>query len=498
MWKHGRTHNSLPALGQSHGGIKLSFRINNNISAMGALRNLNSTQEAFSTSVQRLSTGLRINNAADDPAGLIASEKFRSQIGGLDQAIKNSQDGINFSKTAEGALGEMNKLLNDARTLAVASANSATLSSAQVAANQQQLTSIATSLTRISTNTAFGSKKLLDGSAGTTSAVTNSSTVASLSIGGTFNGATLSSNSTVTLATVTAGTQATTSATATFTALTSTVANAGSFTLNGVSFSATTSTTAQDIINNVNAASSQTGVTAAFTGSGISFSSTSYGSAAKLNLTDANGVVLSSAGSASTAGTNASATVTVGGTTVNFTGGQNGNDGLTLSDADGNNLKLTVNGNVTSATAAAVGQVVAGSSTFQIGGNAGQTASLSLGNFGASNLGTGAVSGLSMANLDLTSASGATSALSVIDKAIDDVSKARGDIGNFQRNVLESNVRSLGVSKENLTATESSIRDTDVAAEMTNYTKLQILQQAGLSVLGQANSGPQSVLSLLR
>ena len=103
-----------------------------------------------------------------------------------------------------------------------------------------------------------------------------------------------------------------------------------------------------------------------------------------------------------------------------------------------------------------------------------------------------------MSNLDLTSASGATNALKVIDKAIDDVSKGRGNIGNFQRNILESNIRNLGVAKENLQASESSIRDTDIAAEMTMYTKYQILSQAGLSVLGQANSGPQSVLSLIR
>ncbi len=476
----------------------MSFRINNNISAMGALRNLNSTQEMFSGSVQRLSTGLRINSAADDPAGLIGSEQMRSQIGGLDQAVKNSQDAVNYSKTAEGALSEMNKLLNDARTLAVASANSATLSTSQIAANQQQLSSIASSITRISANTQFGTRMLLDGSAGTTSSVTDSTKLSSLSIGGVYGGVSLAANSTVTLTSVTAGTQATAAATGSFAFLTSTVANAGSFTLNGVSFSATTATTAQDVINSVNAASDQTGVTASFTGSGISFASTEYGSAAKVNLTDANGVVLSAAGSVSSAGTNASATVTVGGATVNFTGGQGGRDGLTLQDADGNTFKLTVNGNTTSATPTGVGQVVASTSTFQLGANAGQTASLSLGNFAASSLGQGAVSGLNLSNLDLSSAAGATSALKVIDKAIDDVSRGRGNIGNFQRNVVESNIRNLGIAKENLQASESSIRDTDIAEEMSKYTKLQILSQAGLSVLGQANSGPQSVLSLIK
>ena len=129
-------------------------------------------------------------------------------------------------------------------------------------------------------------------------------------------------------------------------------------------------------------------------------------------------------------------------------------------------------------------------SQFQIGSNSGQTASLSIGNFSASTLGISA--------LDLTSASGASTALTAIDTAIDTVTKARGDIGSFQRNTLESNIRSLGIAKENLSATESTIRDTDVASEMTNFTKLQILQQAGMSMLAQANSAPQSVLSLLR
>jgi flagellin len=100
--------------------------------------------------------------------------------------------------------------------------------------------------------------------------------------------------------------------------------------------------------------------------------------------------------------------------------------------------------------------------------------------------------------MDLTSAAGAAAAMAAIDTAIETVTRARGDIGSFQRNVLESNVRSLGVAKENLAATESTIRDTDVAEEMTNYTKLQILQQAGMSMLAQANAAPQSVLSLLR
>jgi len=139
-----------------------------------------------------------------------------------------------------------------------------------------------------------------------------------------------------------------------------------------------------------------------------------------------------------------------------------------------------------------------GQSIFQIGANAGQTTSLSLANYSAANLGVGSVAGKTIANIDLLSQASATDAIKVIDKAIVDISEARGRIGNFQRNVLESNNRSLGVARENLSATESSIRDVDIANEMTMYTKLQILQQSGLAVLAQANSGPQAVLALLR
>jgi flagellin len=145
-----------------------------------------------------------------------------------------------------------------------------------------------------------------------------------------------------------------------------------------------------------------------------------------------------------------------------------------------------------------MGQVIAQDSSFQIGFLAGTTANLALRNMSAGQLGSGVVSGLTVNNLDVTTSAGAQSALSVLDKAIDEVSQMRGRIGNFQRNVLESNNRTLASMKENLSNSESSIRDLDVAQEMTTYTKLQVMQQAGMSMLGQANQAGQSVLSLLR
>ncbi|MFN8218945.1 MAG: flagellin [Fimbriimonadales bacterium] len=481
----------------------MSFRINTNVAAMNALRNVGETASAFNSSISKLSTGMRINNAADDPAGLIISENFRSQISSMDQALRNNQDAINFAKTAEGALDEVNKLLRDARSLAVASGNSGTLTADQLQANQSQLNSIISSINRVSSDTQFGTKKLLDGSAGVVAAVTNGTNFAGMSISGTFNGSALTTNAAVTVNVTTAADKAAV-ASQTF-AFGTTTMSAGSFTINGSTFTTSATDTVNDVVNRINAASGQTGVHADYTtGGAITLSQTSYGSNFRVDLADANGVLLSSAGSASDTGADAVASVTIdtngatagGLATVTFTGGRYGQSALRLSDADGNSITLTEGGNTTGSVLA--GQVSVGSAQFQIGANANQTTMLSLGNFAASQLGSGIVSGKNMSNLDVTSSSGATDALKVIDAAIAEVSKSRGNLGSFQRNVVESNIRSLGVAKENLSATESTIRDVDIAQEMTNFTKLQILQQSGLSVLAQANAAPQSILSLLR
>lgn len=477
-----------------------TFRVNTNITAMNALRNLGNTNNEFGMSINKLSTGLRINSAADDPAGLIVSEAFRAQISGIDQAMRNNQDAINFAKTAEGALDEVNRLLRDARSLAVASGNSATLTDAQKQANQAQLSSIASSITRISTQTQFGTKKLLDGSSGTYAASTSGANVSAMSFSGVFNGQAVTTNSVITLSSVSAATKASLTGTRTFAAATTTMANAGSFTVNGVTFSVATTDTVGDVLARINNAGEQTGVTASWAANaGFTLTSNAYGASAKVDLIDSNGILRAAAGTQSSTGADASADVTIdidgAGTlaTVTFDKGS----GLTLRDRDGNVIELTVAGNGTAA-GGAWGQVNVGQSIFQIGANAGQTTSLSLQNYSATNLGIGSVAGKNLGNIDLLSQSSSTDALKVIDRAIQDISEARGRIGNFQRNVLESNNRSLAVSRENLASTESSIRDVDVASEMTTYTKLQILQQSGLSVLAQANAGPQAVLSLLR
>jgi flagellin len=471
---------------------------------MNALRNVGATGMEFAKSITKLSTGLRINSAADDPAGLIISENFRAQISGIDQAIRNNQDAVNFAKTAEGSLDEVSRLLRDARSLAVAAGNTGTLSSTQIQANQSQLNSIISSISRIAEQTQFGTKKLLDGSAGVQASVTSSANIGNMYFGGSFNNAAIVTNSLVTVTVSTAATRASLTGSVTFASATTTV-SAGTFSINGRSFTTSAAMTAQDVVNMINNASGTTGVSADFAaGAGITLNATRFGSVGNFSLSDANGVI-NAAGTASATGTDALANVvidangsTAGGlATVTFTGGRNGNHGLMLTDQAGNSIILTETGNATTAAFTA-GNLSVGTSNFQVGANAGQTANLSLGNFAASELGKNIVSGKNMSNLDITTATGATDALAVIDSAISEIARARGEIGSFQRNIIDSNIRALGVARENLSATESSIRDTDIAQEMTNFTKIQILQQAGLAVLAQANSMPQMVLSLLQ
>jgi flagellin len=459
----------------------MSFRINTNLSAMNALRSLGSTATEMAKASNRLSTGMRINSGADDPSGLIASESYRAQIKGMDAALRNNQDALNYAKTAEGGLDETARLLNEARSLAIANGNS-TLDAAQKQANQTQLNNILSSIDRVSSNTQFGSLKLLNGSAGTNASVIAGATFSKASFGGNFGTGSISSNGTAQVQVTTVAETANVTGTITYTAATSAV-NAGTFSLNGRTFTVGAGATRDSVLAQINAASEETGVTASLSGNAFRFDSVAYGSSARVDLVDTNGL-FAAAGASSDTGVNAVASVTLSGQTVTFNQG----NGLELRDTNGNSITLTAAGNVAATTANAV-RVNAGASTFQIGGNAGQTASLSLGNFSASSLG---VSGLNITGTDMSSA------INAIDSAITTVSTARGNIGSFMRNTIESNVRSLGVAKENLMATDSAIRDIDVAQEMTNFTRLQILQSSGMSVLAQANSAPQAVLQLLR
>jgi flagellin len=194
-----------------------------------------------------------------------------------------------------------------------------------------------------------------------------------------------------------------------------------------------------------------------------------------------------------------SVTTTSGVQTTQFTGGQGpGESGLKLSDSYGNTILLSENGNTSITAPTQVGTLTSGSLRFQIGADADQSVQFSMPVVFANSLGTGAVSGASLNDLDVTSQQGASDAIRIIDAAVTQLAQMRGELGSFQKNFLESTSRSLEVARENLTATESSIRDANMAEEITTYTRLQILQNTGMSVLAQANQAPQNILQLLR
>jgi flagellin len=290
----------------------MSLRINNNVESLNAHRHLINNDKQLSKSIERLSSGQKINRGADSPASLVISEGMRAQIGSLQQATDNNEAAISLVQTAEGALNEVSKLLVDMRQRAVSAANLGINDQNSVNASQKEIENALEAIDRISNNTQFGSKNLLDGSA---------------------------------------------------------------------------------------------------------------------------------------------------------------------LDADGNPLV-----------------------SFQIGANQGQIASVSLPNVATSQLAVGVSndSGFaSLADLDVTTGQGAEDAMGVIDKAIEEIAVARGDLGAFQKNTLESNLTSLRIASENMTAAESTIRDADMAVELAAFTRNQIMTQSATAQLAQANAMPKNVMALL-
>jgi flagellin len=473
---------------------------------MNALYNLGNTSNAVSTSIERLSSGLRINNASDDPSGLIISEGLKAQIGGVNQAISNAQDANNLMKTAEGGLSQVNSLLDSIRQLALHAANTGVNNSTAVQADQTQIKSALDSIDRIAQQTQFGNKNLLDGTAGVSATVTNTAKLTGINIGGTFAGAaTQAGNVSVTV--TQSASRATDVGTAIYASTSSlisqvnggTTGTGGTMVLNGQSIQVNANDTVQSMLDKINNLASTTGVSAqAVTASGgiaIELVQNNYGSQFKINYAESG--TIASMGTVS-AGVDAVASVQLGTATATFTGGQStGASGLQLTDTNGNSILLSEAGNSV-ASLGSVAMVSQGSLQFQIGANAGQSVQFSLGNMAASQLGTTAVAGLNLRNIDVTTAQGATNAISVVDQAIQQVSVLRAQMGAFQTNILNSAISSLGVSAQNLSSSESQIADTNVAQEVVNLTKNQILQQAGMSVLSQANQAPQQVLKLLQ
>jgi flagellin len=371
----------------------MGMQINTNIGALNAYRNLSATQSNLDKSLEKLSSGLRINRAADDAAGLAISEGLRSQVGGLKVAARNAQDGISVVQTAEGALGETHSILQRLRDLAVQAANDSNNGAARtnIANEAGQLVE---ELDRIATSTNFNGTKLLDGSAGTLNFQVGANGDAASKIAVDLSGANVS-------------------------------------------------TVASNLTNGLYSLTATT-TPATATGNWV--------------FTQAGGTQV---------------TVAMGAVDATRTNGDIA-DTLNASAAFSANFAAKVDSNgaleVTSKT---------GSGAITVTGT-GYTS------------GTGAAGSLSF-----SSHAGAQAAISAIDVQISTISTARANLGAVQ-NRFESAINTINVATENLTASESRIRDTDMASEMVEFTRSQILSQAGVAMLAQAKSAPQSVLQLLQ
>jgi flagellin len=458
--------------------------INHNLGAMNANRNMGINASNANKSMEKLSSGLRINKAGDDAAGLAISEKMRGQIRGLDQASANAQDGISMIQTAEGALNETSSILQRMRELAVQSSNG-TATDDDRKAIQAEVTQLSSEIDRIGETTQFNTKNLLDGSQGkavTTTAATNTDIVSAKAIGASVD----NGNYSLTVANVT-GSGAVLNTTGSGSALTgddvtlditSTTANAGqTYTISwDDGNSATAAITLKDASGTAIAtiAADMTSATALNFGTGAY----KFDLAAAINTDGAGSVTFRTEMEADYTVTNS------GGVATAITNQVSTNGEIELA-----NFRITVDKGLTAGTDA-TGLAVSGNDIeFQIGANENQTTKLAISDMRSAALG--------VANLDVDDQTNAKTAITTVDAAIKSVSEERGKLGALQ-NRLEHTISNLGTSSENLTSAESRIRDVNMAKEMSTFSKNNILSQAAQAMLAQANQQPQQVLQLLR
>lgn len=468
-------------------------RINTNISSMIASKVLGNQNLSLQQSLQRLSTGLRINNGKDDPAGLIASELLRSEKNAIGAALTNVARANNVVGAAEGGLDEVNKLLTEMEDLVDRSSNEAGISEDERAANQLQIDSILSSINRIAGNTEFQGKKLLSGELDyTTSGVSSSNFVdVDITSARMAEGATRS-----VIVQVTASAQRaalTYAASATGTGIT-TLEVAGKLGTENVSFASGTSIAA--VASAINQVKDLTGVSATVTSAtGLTFNSVEFGSKQFVSVSAIQGTFSLAGGVSKDFGVDAS--VLINGTSA---------------DVDGVHAKLTSSVLAVDLTLSDTFGTTPGTSSFDVtGGGADFMISPRLNLNGLASLGVRAVNTSNLGNFQngylSTLGSGQTNSLAsgnfftaqrILRDAQSQVASLRGRLGAFQKDTLTTTANALNITLENTTAAESSIRDTDFATETSNLTRSQILVQSATNVLRLANQQPQSILALLQ
>jgi flagellin len=464
-------------------------RINTNVPSLIAQRTLGRNNDTLNVSLERLSTGLKINRGSDDPSGLIASENLRAEKSGIEAGIKNAERASNIIGTAEGGLSEINSLLNEVQSLISEAANSGGLSNDEISANQLQVDSILNTINRLAGSTSFQGQKLLDGSLDYTTGDIASATITNVRV----NGARLAdgADKTVTVAVVASGDVARTGYTGGALATNATIEISGNGGSEQVSF--LSGATVSSIAESVNSIKDATGVSATVSGTALRFNSTAYGSSQFVSVKAVSGTFAVSTAK----DTGLDATVTVN-------GAQAETDGLSVKLRTANlDVEFDLTNDLNVAAASTSFDITGGGASFSIGAKVTEQAkaglgiaSVSTGNLGNDTLGY--LSTLASGKTNDLNSGNLTTSQKILSKSITQVSQLRGRLGAFQKFELGSTVNSLGVALENTSAAESAIRDTDFAEETSRLTRSQILSQAASSILSQANAAPQAALSLLR
>ncbi|HEY7087399.1 MAG TPA: flagellin [Tepidisphaeraceae bacterium] len=462
-------------------------RINTNVSSLIAQRVLNTNEEALNKSLERLSTGLKINSGGDNPAGLIASENLRAEKTGISQAIDNANRASNIIGTAEGGLNEVSSLLTELQSLVSASANSGGLSNEEVQANQLQVDSILSTINRIAQSTAFQGKKLLNGNYAYTTSGVNSTSFDNVQV----NAARVPDGGSVNVVVQITASAQTGKITYTGGALNGnvTIEVAGNTGTEQLSFSS--STTVSSIAAAINSVKTATGVSATISGGNLAVNSIAYGADQFVSLKTIAGTF--SPSTTKDYGRNAAVTINgaqaqASGKSISF---RNSNLDIEFDLDSTFNKAGTGSFNVTGGGATfALGEKVTEADKASIG-----IASVSTGSLGDST--NGYLSALASGGTAALDSNNLSTAQSIVDKAIKQVSQLRGRLGAFQKFTIGSTINSLGIAFENASAAESAIRDTDFAQETANLTRNQILAAAATTVLAQANASPQAALTLL-
>ncbi|MDL0430134.1 flagellin [Marinobacter sp. TBZ242] len=480
----------------------MALGINTNVASLSAQNQLNSSQRLNDQALERLSSGLRINSAKDDAAGLAISTRFQSQISGLNVAQRNANDGISLAQTAEGALDELTNIAQRIRDLAVQSSNDTNSTSDRAALNEE-VSQLVEEADRIAQTTQFNNQNILNGGLAELQFQVGANAGQTISVSG-VDASANALGSTVLGSETALGTAVDTAGLATGDVLT---VNGKTFEVNDADDSADFSFDSVDsLVDAINSAD---------------FGSAPQVSANQLDTTSAKVAGFNS-------GAAGAAAVTINGIDISLNDGAGTPTNLTTdaavekinekslltgvtAEADGNDITFTQAGgkSFTFATANAADFTAdyTTETTFEAGielrVNGGDTDALTISSTGtiaaASGLGLDSANtvGRSLSNISVSDRSNASDAIRTIDGVLDQINGIRGELGAVQ-NRFESTIANLATTSENLSAANSRILDADFAAETAKLSKSQVLQQAGISVLAQANARPQQVLSLLQ